>query len=38
MKYCGKTSLGDRLLSNAALQEGGGKSQEGSSSLRLARK
>lgn len=36
MKYCWKTSLGDRLLPNAALQEGGGKSQEGSSSLHVA--
>lgn len=35
MKYCWKTSLGDRLPSNAALQEGGGKSQEGNSSLHV---
>lgn len=38
MKYCWKTSLGDRLLPNAALQEGGGKSQEGSSGLDIAHK
>lgn len=36
MKYCRETSLGDRLPSNAALQEGAGKSQEGCSSLRVA--